>query len=131
MSMHDPISDMLTRIRNAQNVGDNTVSMPASNFKLSVLKVLQEEGYIKGFEQIIDNNKSNINVDLKYFEGNAVIEKIKRISRPGLRTYSKSDLLPVVKASMGIAIVSTSKGVMTAKSAKAQKLGGEIVCIVE
>ena len=129
--MHDPISDMLTRIRNAQNVGDKCVTMPSSKFKLSILKVLQDEGYINSFEQVEVGSKANINVGLKYYEGKPVIEKIKRISRPGLRSYCKSELLPVVRASMGIAVISTPKGVMTAKSARAQKLGGEIVCIVE
>lgn len=131
MSMHDPIADMLTRIRNAQNVGDQHVLMPSSKLKLSILKVLQEEGYINGFETDKTDGKDNINVLLKYYQGKPVIEKIQRISRAGLRIYRRRKTLPVVRAGMGIAIVSTSKGVMTERSARAQNLGGEILCTVE
>ena len=131
MSMQDPIADMLTRIRNAQNVGDKQVSMPCSNLKLSILAVLKEEGFIEDFEAVTAEGKKDITVGLKYYDGKPVIDKIKRISRPGLRIYKGSDELPVVLGGMGIAIVTTSKGVMTARSALAQKLGGEILCEVQ
>lgn len=131
MSMHDPIADMLTRIRNAQNAGEEVVAMPSSNVKLAILKVLQEEGYIESFEVSNEHNKKNINVVLKYFQGRPVIEKIKRVSRAGLRIYKRTNLLPVVRAGMGIAIISTPKGVMTERAARAQNLGGEVLCTVE
>jgi len=129
--MQDPIADMLTRIRNAQMVGEKQITMPASKLKVSILNVLQEEGYITSYEKIASEGKANLTVILKYYQGRPVIEKIKRISRNGLRIYRGSDKLPVVRAGMGIAIVSTSKGVMTERSARAQKLGGEVLCTVE
>ena len=131
MSMQDPIADMLTRIRNAQQVHDKHVSMPCSTKKLSILKVMQEEGYIESFEVIADAAKKNIKVTLRYYEGQPVIEKIKRVSRPGLRIYRGSEELPIVLGGMGIAIVTTSKGVMTERSAREQKLGGEVLCTIE
>jgi small subunit ribosomal protein S8 len=132
MSMQDPIADMLTRIRNAQAVGEKQVSMPSSRLKISILKVLQDEGYIEGYEtKSLDNNKTNLIVSLKYFQGMPVIEKIKRVSRLGLRIYRGSDALPTVRAGMGIAIISTPKGVMTERAARAQNLGGEVLCTVE
>lgn len=131
MTMQDPIADMLTRIRNAQAVGEKQLTLPSSNFKLSILRVLKEEGYIEDYSSELTDGKSNITVVLKYYLGRSVIEKIKRISKPGLRNYKRNDELPVVSAGMGIAIVSTSKGVMTERAARAQKLGGEILCVVE
>ncbi len=131
MSMHDPISDMVTRIRNAQAVGEKHVKFPASKFKMSILKVLQEEGYILSFGEIEAEGKKNITVELKYYQDKPVIERIKRVSTPGLRIYRGSNALPTVRAGMGIAIVSTPKGVMTERAARAQKLGGEVLCLVE
>ncbi len=131
MTMQDPIADMLTRIRNAQAVGKEQLTLPSSNFKLAILRVLKEEGYIQDYNSQTADGKSDITVVLKYYQGRPVIEKIKRISKPGLRDYKRNDELPVVSAGMGIAIVSTSKGVMTERAARAQKLGGEVVCIVE
>lgn len=131
MSMHDPIADMLTRIRNAQNVGEQQVKMPSSKLKVAILNVLKEEGYVEDFEVSTTDGKNNVNVSLKYFQGRPVIEKIQRVSRAGLRIYKRSKVLPVVRAGMGIAIVSTPKGVMTERAARAQNLGGEVLCTVE
>src|SRR3990167_5309789 len=129
MSINDPIADMLTRIRNSQAVGEKKLQLPASKTKLAILHVLKQEGYIQDFEsQAATGNKKNVTVILKYYQNNPVIEKIDRISCPGLRVYRRSDALPIVRAGMGIAIVSTSKGVMTARDARAQKLGGEVLC---
>lgn len=129
--MQDPISDMITRIRNAQAVGEVQVRFPASKFKLSILKVLKEEGYIKSFDEETADGKRNITVELKYYQDRPVIERITRVSKPGLRIYKDTKSLPTVRAGMGIAIVSTSKGVMTEKTARAQQLGGEVLCLVE
>ncbi|MGY0399042.1 MAG: 30S ribosomal protein S8 [Ostreibacterium sp.] len=129
MMMSDPIADMLTRIRNAQMVGKATVSMRASKAKAAIANVLKEEGYITSFAKE-DGPKSQLTITLKYYQGRAVIEEINRVSRPGLRIYKQRDELPRVKGGLGIAVVSTSKGVMTGQSAKAQGLGGEIVCEV-
>ena len=131
MTMQDPIADMLTRIRNAQAVGEKQLTLPSSTFKLSILRVLKEEGYIEDYSSQLTDGKGNITVVLKYYLGRPVIEKIKRVSKPGLRNYKRKDALPVVSAGMGIAIVSTSKGVMTERAARAQKLGGEVLCVVE
>ena len=132
MSMQDPIADMLTRIRNAQAVGHTEIRFPASKKKQALLAVLKDEGFIIDFTVIpTDNNKKDILVKLKYYQGRPVIEKIRRISSPGLRIYRQKNALPTVNAGMGIAIVSTSKGLMTERAARAQKLGGEIMCIVE
>lgn len=131
MSMQDPIADMLTRIRNAQAVGEKQVLMPHSNLKAAILEVLKSEGYILGFETLAADGKKDLRVALKYYEGRPVIEKIQRASRPGLRVYRHSHDLPKVLGGMGIAIISTSKGVMTEKSARAQRLGGEVLCTVE
>jgi small subunit ribosomal protein S8 len=131
MSMQDPIADMLTRIRNAQAVGSQNVKMPSSKLKSAILGVLKNEGYIDDFSVIAEGGKKDIRVTLKYYQGRPVIEKIKRVSRPGLRIYRGSNELPTVLAGMGIAIVSTSKGVMTGRSAQAQNLGGEVLCTVE
>lgn len=131
MSMQDPISDMLTRIRNAQAVNGECVRFPGSSFKKAILTVLQDEGYIQTFEEVADGNKRVVNVKLKYYQGKPVIEKLKRISRPGLRIYKRHDELPTILGGMGIAIISTSKGVMTEKAARSQKLGGEVLCTIE
>jgi small subunit ribosomal protein S8 len=131
MSMQDPIADMLTRIRNAQTNRTLNVEMPCSQLKLAVLEVLKSEGYIEDFQTLAADGKKDIQVTLKYYQGNPVIEKIKRVSRPGLRIYRRTTELPTVLAGMGIAIVSTSKGVMTERSARAQNLGGEVLCTVE
>lgn len=131
MSMQDPIADMLTRIRNAQLVGETQITLPASKLKVAILKVLQEEGYITSYESFKTDGKANLSVTLKYYQGRPVIEKIKKVSRNGLRIYRGADELPTVCAGLGIAIVSTSKGVMTERSARMQKLGGEILCTVE
>lgn len=131
MSMQDPIADMLTRIRNAQTGGSLDVEIPCSNLKLAILSVLKTEGYIEDFQTSVTEGKKSISVALKYYQGKPVIEKIKRVSRPGLRIYRRSTELPTVLAGMGIAVVSTSKGVMTERSARAQNLGGEVLCTVE
>lgn len=127
--MSDPIADMLTRIRNAQMVGKATVSMRTSKLKAAIANVLKEEGYITDFE-IGDGAKAQLIITLKYYQGRAVIEEINRISRPGLRIYKQKDELPRVKGGLGIAVISTSRGVMTGKNAATQGLGGEVVCEV-
>jgi small subunit ribosomal protein S8 len=129
--MQDPIADMLTRIRNAQAVNEKQICFPASKLKLAILKVLKEEGYIESYASQKIDGKSDITVILKYYQGKPVIEKIGRVSKPGLRVYKCSSDLPVVRAGMGIAIVSTPKGIMTERAARAEKLGGEVLCIVE
>ena len=131
MSMQDPIADMLTRIRNAQVVREAHVSMPSSKLKLAMLQVLKEEGYIENYEETANGNKKVVSVALKYFQGMPVIDKIQRVSKVGLRVYKKSNNLPRVRAGLGVAIISTSKGVMTEKAALAQRLGGEVLCVVE
>lgn len=131
MSLQDPISDMLTRIRNAQHVGEEFIKFQASTLKLAILNVLKKEGFIEDYSSVKENNKHDISVKLKYYQGRPVIEKIQRVSRPSIRVYAASRDLPHVLGGMGIAIVSTPKGVMTAKQAKAEKLGGEVLCIVE
>ncbi len=127
--MSDPIADMLTRIRNAQMVGKATVSMRASKAKAAIASVLKEEGYITNFEKE-DGPKAQLTITLKYYQGRPVIEEINRVSRPGLRIYKPKNELPKVKGGLGIAVISTSKGVMTAHNAQAQGLGGEVVCEV-
>jgi small subunit ribosomal protein S8 len=129
--MQDPIADMLTRIRNAQAVNEAKVKMPCSKVKLAILDVLKDEGYIEEYNVESADGKTDVVVTLKYYQGQPVIEKIKRISTPGLRVYRRSNEIPTVLAGMGIAIVSTSKGVMTGRSARAQKLGGEVLCTVQ
>jgi len=131
MSMQDPIADMLTRIRNAQAVGEKQIQLPKSKLKVAILRVLLDQGYIAQFDDIEIDGKKHLTVILKYYQGRPVIEKIKRVSKPSLRVYKRSNNLPTVSAGMGIAIVSTSKGVMTEKNARAQKLGGEVLCVVE
>lgn len=129
MSMHDPISDMLTRIRNAQRANKATVSMPASKLKKAIAQVLKEEGYIEDFAVSADA-KPSLDLQLKYYMGRPVIERIQRVSRPGLRVYKGSAQIPNVMNGLGIAIVTTSKGVMTDRKARANGVGGELLCIV-
>ncbi|MDH5735012.1 MAG: 30S ribosomal protein S8 [Gammaproteobacteria bacterium] len=129
MSMSDPIADMLTRIRNGQSAGKVDVAMPASNMKQAIAKVLKDEGYIKDFS-VSSDAKAEMTVSLKYFEGRPVIDSIKRVSRPGLRIYKNKDELPKVLNGLGIAIVSTSSGVMTDREARAAGHGGEVICLV-
>ncbi len=130
MSMSDPIADMLTRIRNAQMVGHLEVKMPASKLKSSIAKVLKDEGYIEDFSQREKDGKSELVVSLKYYAGRPVIEKLERISKPGLRVYKGHTSLPKVMNGLGIAILSTSRGVMTDSKARATGVGGEVLCIV-
>ena len=130
MSMSDPIADMLTRIRNAQMVGHREVMMPASKLKSSIAAVLKDEGYIEDFGQRDKEGKSELVVSLKYYAGRPVIEKLERISKPGLRVYKGRDNLPKVMNGLGIAILSTSRGVMTDTKARATGVGGEVLCIV-
>jgi small subunit ribosomal protein S8 len=130
MSMSDPIADFLTRLRNAQMAKLPTVSSPSSTIKVAISKVLQDEGFITGYSVDDNEGKAVINVDLKYFEGQAVIEEIKRVSRPGLRNYKGKEELPKNRAGLGIAIMSTNKGLMTDKQAHAAGLGGEVLCTV-
>ena len=130
MSMNDPISDMLTRIRNGQCIAKKNVIMPSSNLKCAIAKVLKEEGYIEEFAVEPSGNKPELTITLKYHLGKPVIETIKRVSRPGLRVYSRSAELPEVIGGLGITIVSTSQGVMTGHAAQAAGHGGEVLCIV-
>lgn len=130
MSMQDPISDMLTRIRNAQSAGKKSVSMPSAKLKLAIAKVLKAEGYIGDYSVATEEGRSFLTIDLKYFEGKKVIERIERVSRPGLRIYRKATELPKVLNGLGIAIVSTSKGVMTDRAARSVGEGGEVLCYV-
>ncbi len=130
MSMQDPIADMLTRIRNAQAIGKTEVVMPHSKIKEAIVKVLQEEGYITGYQVDAEDSKRQLSVVLKYYQANPVIEMVKRISRPGLRVYKSYKELPVVQGGFGTAIISTPKGVMTAMAARTARLGGEVLCIV-
>ncbi len=130
MSMSDPIADMLTRIRNGQSAGKKSIQQPSSKIKLSIAKVLKEEGYISDFSSGAIDGHVEMTIELKYHKGTPVIEEIKRISRPGLRIYKSKDDLPKVLGGLGIAIVSTSKGVMTDRAARASGYGGEIICTV-
>ena len=130
MSMSDPIADMLTRIRNGQTAGKASVRMPASKQKAAVAQVLKDEVYIKDFAAAELNGKPAIDITLKYFQGSPVIEYVKRVSRPGLRIYKSREELPKVRGGLGIAIVSTSKGVMTDREARKQGHGGEVIAFV-
>lgn len=130
MSMTDPIADMLTRIRNAQMREQAVVAMPSSKVKLAIAKVLKDEGYIDAFKVSGEEVKPLLEIALKYYAGRPVIEKIERISRPGLRIYKNKDDIPRVMNGLGIAIVSTSHGVMTDRKARATGIGGEVLCIV-
>ncbi|WP_107853012.1 30S ribosomal protein S8 [Oceanimonas marisflavi] len=129
MSMQDPIADMLTRIRNGQAANKVAVSMPSSKVKVAIAKVLKEEGYITDYA-VSGDTKAELEVTLKYFQGTPVVELLQRVSRPGLRIYKKRDELPKVMAGMGVAIVSTSQGVMTDRAARKAGMGGEIICYV-
>ena len=129
MSMQDPLADMLTRIRNAQMVEHDSVAMPSSKIKVAVASVLKSEGFINDYK-IVGESQPKLVVDLKYFEGKPVIESLKRSSRPGLRSYAGKESLPKVNGGLGIAIVSTNKGVMTDRAARAAGVGGEILCTV-
>ena len=131
MSMTDPIADMLTRIRNAQSMGKPTVQMPASRVKFAIAQLLKDEGYIDDVANSETGpGKHVMSLKLKYFQGRPVIEKLDRVSRPGLRKYRGNDALPKVLGGLGIAIVSTSKGLMTDAKARAEGLGGEVLCLV-
>ena len=130
MSMTDPIADMLTRIRNGQKARMLSVSMPASNAKEAVAKVLKDEGYIIGYSSEGEGATKSLSVELKYFEGVPVIERIERASRPGLRIYRGKEKLPKVLGGLGVAIVSTSAGVMSDRQAREKGVGGEVLCIV-
>lgn len=130
MSMSDPIADMLTRIRNAQNVNKLSVSMPASKLKGAIAVVLKDEGYIDDFAVIANDGKPLLNISLKYYAGRPVIEKIDRVSKPGLRVYKGSQNIPKVMNGLGVTILSTSKGIMTDRSAQAAGIGGEVLCVV-
>ena len=130
MRMSDPIADMLTRIRNAQSVNKANVSMPASKLKSAIAGVLKDEGYIDDFAVQAVDGKPQLNISLKYYAGRPVIEKIERVSRPGLRIYRGTENIPVVMNGLGVTIVSTSKGVMTDRKARAAGIGGEVLCVV-
>jgi len=130
MSLHDPISDMLTRIRNAQAATKQTVTMPSSTRKVAIAKVLKDEGYIADYSVAPSDGKLTLTVTLKYYQGRPVIESLRRVSRPGLRIYRGKSELPKVIGGMGVAIVSTSRGLMTDRAARAQGIGGEIICYV-
>ena len=130
MSMQDPLSDMLTRIRNAQLAGKTAVEMPGSKLKAAVAGVLKDEGYVSDFALSDESGKSRLSIQLEYYQGKPVIAEIDRVSRPGLRQYRAKDELPSVRAGLGVAIVSTSKGVMTDRAARAAGVGGEVLCTV-
>lgn len=130
MTVTDPISDMLTRIRNGQKARKTSVSMPASKVKIAVVNVLKDEGYITDFETSGEGAGKTLNVELKYFEGKPVIEKVERVSKPGLRIYRGTDELPKVLGGLGVAIVSTSLGVMSDRQAREKGVGGEVICVV-
>tara|TARA_E500000331_G_scaffold328701_1_gene348685 strand:+ start:719 stop:1117 length:399 start_codon:yes stop_codon:yes gene_type:complete len=131
MSLTDPIGDMFSRIRNGQMRSLNSIDIPSSNFRKNILKILKEEGYIKDFYiEKSENNKISLKVNLKYYEGDPVIKEIKRISKPGRRVYSRANSIPRVMNGLGLAILSTPKGVMTDAEAKKNNIGGEIICKV-
>jgi len=130
MSMSDPIADMLTRIRNGHHAQKTAVSMPASKLKLTIANLLKDEGYIADCAIEGEGAKSELTIGLKYFQGQPVIEELDRISKPGLRVYCDAENLPVVRGGLGVAVVSTSKGVMTGKAAKEAGIGGEVLCTV-
>lgn len=130
MSMSDPISDMLTRIRNALHRNKVDVKMPSSKLKVAIVNILKEEGYVTGFSVEEKDKKATLTIELKYYDGKPVIESIKRISKPSLRSYKSVDDLPKVMGGLGVAVVSTAKGVMTDKSAREHSIGGEVLCYV-
>ena len=129
MSMQDPIADMLTRIRNGRAANKVAISMPSSKLKVAIANVLADEGYIESVK-VIEGVKPELEITLKYFQGKPVVESIQRISRPGLRIYKRKDELPKVMGGLGVAVISTSKGVMTDRAARQAGLGGEIICYV-
>lgn len=128
--MSDPIADMLTRVRNAQTASKFSVSMPDSKVKQAIAQVLVDEGYIESFDSELSDNKSTLNLALKYFQGSPVIEHIQRISRPGLRIYKDVNNLPKIQGGLGVAIISTSKGIVSGSKARKLGLGGEVLCSV-
>jgi small subunit ribosomal protein S8 len=130
MSMSDPIADLLTRIRNAQMVAKPTVSVPSSKVKVAIAQVLKDEGYIDGFRVLTEAGKNELEIALKYYAGRPVIERIERVSRPGLRVYKGAGVIPQVQNGLGVAIVTTPKGVMTDRKARATGVGGEVLCYV-
>ena len=130
MSMSDPIADMLTRIRNAQMVEKVSVSMPSSKLKVAIATVLRDEGYIESFEVKGEKAKPELEIALRYYAGRPVIERIERVSRPGLRVYKASNDIPQVMNGLGVTIVSTSRGVMTDRKARSEGVGGEVLCYV-
>ncbi|MBU3708120.1 MAG: 30S ribosomal protein S8 [Burkholderiaceae bacterium] len=130
MSMSDPIADMLTRIRNAQSVNKTAVAMPSSKLKVAIARVLKDEGYIESYAVAEDAGKATLSIELKYYAGRPVIERIERVSRPGLRVYKGKSEIPTVLNGLGVTIVSTPKGVMTDRKARATGTGGEILCYV-
>lgn len=131
MSMQDPIADMLSRIKNAQARARREVSMPASKLKVAIVEVLQQEGYVAGFQLGGEGGRKTLTIELKYFEGRPVIERLERVSGPGLRRYRSRDKLPRVLNGLGTAIISTPKGILTDRGAREQGVGGEILCVVE
>ena len=130
MSMQDPIADMLTRVRNAGNASKKTVSMPGSKLKAAIARALKEEGYITSYELEGEGGIKTLTITLKYFQGQPVIETIKRVSTPGLRVYAEKDELPNVNGGLGVALISTSRGVMTDSAARKAGIGGEVICTV-
>jgi small subunit ribosomal protein S8 len=130
MSMTDPIADFLTRIRNGQSSGKPEVTMPSSQIKLALAKVLKDEGYIADYATADDGGRATLTLALKYYQGRPVIDRLERVSRPGLRVYKAKDELPRILGGMGVAIISTSRGVMTDREARAAGHGGEVLCIV-
>jgi small subunit ribosomal protein S8 len=128
--MSDPIADMLTRIRNAQRVDKTEVVVPSSKLKVAIAQVLKDEGYIEGFAVQPNDGKPELRIGLKYYAGRPVIERLERVSRPGLRVYKGRDDIPQVMNGLGVAIVSTSRGVMTDRKARSQGVGGEVICYV-
>ncbi len=130
MSMTDPIADLLTRIRNAQKAGKTEVRLASSRLKVAVVKVLKDEGYVAEFHTSTEGGKPELAIELKYYDGRPVIDRLERVSRPGLRIYRRKDELPRILGGMGTAIVSTPRGVMTDRDARAAGQGGEVLCIV-
>lgn len=130
MSMSDPVADLLTRIRNGQSSSKQRVSLPSSKVKVAICEVLKEEGYIESYGVETEGPKSTLTVDLRYFQGKPVIDELKRVSRPGLRIYKNKDELPKVLGGLGVAIVSTSRGVMSDRKARSEGYGGEVICVV-
>ena len=130
MSLSDPIGDMIARVKNAQARNHKKVELPSSNFKVKIADILKNEGFIKDFKVISENNKPVLSLELKYFSGNPVISAFERVSKPGRRIFSSADSLPKINNGLGIAIISTPKGVMTDIDARKQRIGGEIICKV-